>query len=379
VPENYSLNLISFPYFKVLMPFLVNIMNKQIGVLFLLISVFFLNFTNAQNAKVDSLENVLKIHKTDDTIKVNLLNQIAYLIYQKDSGKAQNYAAQAGELSDKLFFLKGKAESYWVIGTSILYNKSDRLALDYFLKALKIAEEINNKPKTVKYLIGCGMIYKSLGNNSTAIECYEKAIKIAEEFSDKSLLAAALTNISIVYSSEGNADKALEGYQKVLDVSGASVKKTTIARVLNNMGAIYGNQGNRPKSLEYHFKALKISEEVNDRLGILLSFTAIGMANIGSADYQIALEYLQKALKIAEELKNKRKIALCLTTIGDIYIQTNNSQALEYFNKALVIAEEMADKFSLIYALMKIGDVYQAQGDFEKALLKYSSACELLV
>lgn len=352
-------------------------MNKQIGVLFFVISIFIVNVVNAQSTKVDSLENVLRIHKTDDTIKVNLLNQIAYLVYQKDSGKAQNYATQAGELSDKLSFLKGKAESYWVVGTSILYSKSDKLALDYFLKALKIAEEIDNKPKIAKYIIGCGMIYKSLGNNSAAIECYEKAIKIAEKFNDKSLLATALTNISIVYSSEGKVDKALEGYQKVLDIPGTSVKKINIARVLNNMGAIYGNQGNRPKSLECNFKSLKISEEINDNLGILLSYTSIGMTNMGCGDYQIALEYLEKALKIAEELRNKRKIALCLTTIGDIYMQTNNSQALDHFNKALVIAAEMSDNTTLIYALSKIGDVYQAQGDYEKALMQYEKALKI--
>lgn len=352
-------------------------MNKQLQMLLVILSIFLIGKINAQNAKVDSLENVLKIHKTDDTLKVKLLNQIAYLIFQNDSGKAQSYATQAGELSDKLSFRKGKAESFWVIGASISYYKSDKLALDYYLKALKIAEEINSKHSTVKYLIGCGMLYKSIGNNSAAIECYEKAILIAGEFNDKLLLAAALTNISIVYSSEGKADKALEGYQKVLDIPGTSVKKTTIARVLNNMGAIYGNRGNHSKALEYDFKSLKICEELNDKSGIMLSFITIGMTNIARADYQTALEYIQKALKLAEELKNKRKISLCLSTIGDVYMQTNNLLALDYYQKALVIAEEMSEKTTLINALSKIGDVYQAQGNFEKALVHYQKALKI--
>ncbi len=352
-------------------------MNKQLQMLLVILSLFLIGKINAQNAKVDSLENVLKIHKTDDSLKVKLLNQIAYLIYQNDSGKAQSYATQAGELSDKLSYLKGKAESFWVMGASISYNKSDKLALNYYLKALKIAEEIKSKPSTVKYLIGCGMLYKSIGNNSAAIECYEKAIIIAGEFNDKSLLAAALTNISIVYSSEGKADKALEGYQKVLDIPGTSVKKTTIARVLNNMGAIYGNRGNHLKALEYDFKSLKICEELNDKSGIMLSFITIGMTNIARADYQTALDYLLKAQKLAEELKNKRKISLCLSTIGDVYMQTNNLLALDYYQKALVIAEEMSEKTTLINALSKIGDVYQAQGDFEKALVHYQKALKI--
>ena len=40
----------------------------------LLLTVFFAYTVNAQKNKVDSLENILKKHSTNDTIRVNLLN-----------------------------------------------------------------------------------------------------------------------------------------------------------------------------------------------------------------------------------------------------------------------------------------------------------------
>ncbi len=157
-------------------------MNKQIQILLLIIlSVFIVGKIDAQNTKVDSLETLLKNQKTEDTVRVHLLNQIAYLVYKNDTNKAKSYATQAGELSDKINFLKGKAESFWVIGVSLSYYSSYKVALEYFLKAAKIAEAINFKPGIVKYITSSGSNYANIGNIQAAKECYEKAIKIAEE------------------------------------------------------------------------------------------------------------------------------------------------------------------------------------------------------
>ena len=78
-----------------------------------------------QSTRVDSLENLLNNHKTEDTVRVQLLNQIASLVYKNDTNKAKSYTTQAGELSDKINFLKGKAESIWVKGLSLSFYKSD--------------------------------------------------------------------------------------------------------------------------------------------------------------------------------------------------------------------------------------------------------------
>src|SRR5665647_2052013 len=147
-------------------------MNKQIQGLLLFLSLFMFEALKAQNTNVDSLENVLKIHHAEDTTKVNLLNKIAEIVYKNNDNKASEYANKAVELSDKLNYKKGKAESFYIIGTSLSYNKSDKQALDYYLKALKIAEEMNDKQGISRCLIACGVKYAAIGNISDATECY---------------------------------------------------------------------------------------------------------------------------------------------------------------------------------------------------------------
>jgi len=122
-------------------------MNRQLQTVLLFLSIFMFGSIKAQHVKVDSLENVLNRLGSEDTVKVNLLNKLALTIFTKHAEKALDYANKAAELSDKLNFKKGKSESFYVIGRSLSYYKSDTLALNYFLKALKIAEEIDYKPE----------------------------------------------------------------------------------------------------------------------------------------------------------------------------------------------------------------------------------------
>ena len=108
-------------------------MKKQIQICLLILSILFAGTAKTQTTKLDSLENVLKIHNEEDTVRVNLLNETSYVLYKNDSIKASRYANEAAELSGKLNFKKGLAQSYYVTGISLSYNKSDKLALDYFL------------------------------------------------------------------------------------------------------------------------------------------------------------------------------------------------------------------------------------------------------
>ena len=191
-------------------------MNKLLKILLLFCTIFNFNIIKAQDAKLDSLEKCLKTHLTDDTVKVKLLNKIVRNIYKNDADKAFDIANKVIEISEKLNFSKGKAESYYLIGTSISYNKSDKLALDYFLKALKIAEDLNNRNGIAQYLIACGVSYAAIGNISEATQCYLRARQIGKELKDQSLITRSLAYLSVIYTGKGDYRKALEGYQQIL-------------------------------------------------------------------------------------------------------------------------------------------------------------------
>ena len=353
-----------------------SLMNKQIQVLLLFLSIFVVNTIKAQNTKVDSLENLLKIHVAEDTVKVHLLNKIAFVIYSKDIEKSRSCAAQAGELSDKLNFRKGKAESLWVMGLS--YSKSDRpTAVDYFQKALKIAKEINNKTEIVKYLTILGANHRLQNHDSTAIECFREAMKISEGEKDRLGIAKSLINMSSIYMKIDNYEKAIDGYQKALKIVKEFNNKSLIASCTNNLGIIYSYRGNYPLALEYFQMYLKIKDDPNDRLTNFAGFGNIGNIYLLLSDYPKAFDYFGRALKIAEELKDQQKIATCYANIGCVYKKMNDLKSLEYFRKALAISDEVGEEMITLSVLIYLGDVYVQQNEFNQALESYQKALKI--
>jgi len=348
-------------------------MNKYIRVLLLFISILIVNKTNAQNTKIDSLEKILKAHQVDDTVKVNLLNKIAYGFYNKDVTKMRSYATQAVELADKLKFLKGKIESNRLIGIS--YSKTDKpLSVEYLQKALKIAQEIKHVDGIAKCLNTLGIYYKAQGENGKAIECYQKGIKMYEDLGDKLKVANWLQSLSMIFRAIGNYDDAIDGFHKALKLFEELDETSEVANCLNSLGIIYAYQGNYPLALESFQKYLKIKEELSNGSLDFQGLINIGNIYISLLDYPKALEHFQKALKIAEEQKSDNKISNSLANIGYVYLKTNNLLALEYFQKALKANEKRNDKLLIISTLIYIGDFYFQQGDFDNAMANYSKA-----
>ena len=173
-------------------------MNKPIIYLILCLSFFTGETIFAQVSKADSIDHLLNLHQTDDTVKVNLLNEAANSLFYHEKEKILQYATQAEELGDKLNYRKGKIESLLLIGN---YHKTNNpaLALECSQKAMGISENINYTSGIVNSLNLEGNAYKALGKYAQAHESFQKALTISENIENKHLIAKCLTNIGSSY------------------------------------------------------------------------------------------------------------------------------------------------------------------------------------
>lgn len=300
----------------------------------LLIVIFLLlNFwTNAQHQKTDSLENLLLKQTEQDTIRVNLLNETAYKLYNIDIDKTLLYAKEARELANKLHFTKGEARSLNIIG------------IYYYLKA--------NYPK--------------------ALEFYQTSMQLYEKINDESGISNSLNNIGLIYDLQGNYPKALEYHKKSLELEEKTGDKQGVSRSLSNIGLIYDLQGNYPKAIEYYQNSLKIADEIGDKQGISECFGNIGYIYNAQGDYSKALEYFNNSLKLDEEIGNLEGICLNYMGFGAVYIKTNAyAKALTYTRKALKIANELESLNVLKDINRQLAEIYAATNDYKNAYEHY--------
>ncbi len=341
---------------------------KGILITILIIIIFALDIC-AQKAKVDSLINLLEQHPKEDTVRVNLLNDIAYSSLRIDHEKSLNYAENALKLGVKLNFKKGIANALNNIGVTHKNQGNYPIALESYQKSLEIVEELGDKKGIVTRLNNIGGIFKHQGNYPLALEYFHKSLKISEENNYKQGIVNCLIIIGNVHSAQGNYPLTLECFQKSLDTSKEIGDKLGIAFSLNNIGIIHERQGNYPQALDYYRRSLKIKEKLEYKSGIGSTLNNIGIIHERQGNHPLALDYYQQSLKIKEELGEKSGIARRLKNIGHIYdAQGKYPRALEYYQRSLKISEEIGDKFVIGEVNSMLGSLYLKKHNYNKAL-----------
>lgn len=359
---------------------------------FILIFLLSLNVLPAQNKKIDFLLILLQTDK-EDTTKVKHLNDLGGLLklHNPDTAiilgnqalriltpvNSQEFSSVKEGVEEKRIKLL-RARTLGNLGNYYELKSDYTNAMDCYLKALKINEDLKNQKGIAAHLCNIGNVYLEQSNYSKALGYYFKALKIGEELGNKFGIAVNFGNIANVYSHEADYPKALDYYFKALKIAEEIGDKGGISADYGNIGVIYNDQENYPQALYYYLKALKISEELGNK-SLMASWTGnIGIVYYNQKNYPYALGYYLKALKISEELGKKNIIAANLTNIGSLYTKTGKfKEAEQYLKRAIAINENIGTLDFLWQSEEALSDLYDTTGRHKEALIYYKKAVAL--
>ncbi|MCK9206764.1 MAG: tetratricopeptide repeat protein [Salinivirgaceae bacterium] len=341
---------------------------------------FNFNITEAfcQNStKLDSLLFSLE-RTTHDTMRIDLMNEISESYRKENSQKAEDYVLKAMQLSEKIGFKRGLADSYKLIGTQSIHKNDYSKATEYLEKAIGIYKELGIYLEiSVCYRrIGLTHVYQS--NFSTAIEYYNKALIIDEQLDNMKGVADCFNDMGVIYNYMGDHTKSIEYQQKSLEVCKQLNDKQAISSRLINLGASYDDQSDYTRAIECYMEALNIKVELNDKRGISMCYNNIGEVCNDKGDYALAIGYYEKSLSIDTELDDKEGISISLINIGNIHSkQQSVNTALEYYEKSLKIAEQIGNKRIVANNLNNIGESLIALGEVQKAKVTFGQSIKL--
>jgi len=332
---------------------------------------------SAQNRTIDSLLTLLKNDKVtggaDDTIQMFRLIQLSSEYtrtgsYDSSLAYSNKVLALYSNLNKYpkgiLITLKrGNTSIYTNIGNAYSRKGDYPKALDHYLKALKMAEELKEKVRIGNIYGNMAAVYMSQGEFSKCLDYNLKSLKIRQDLSDKAGIGMSYCNIGVLYidmSEKGkvtNKDSlceiALDYYLKALELAKEVGDKDQVAGLQGNIGNAYYIQANAHtnpeqkealynKAFDYYLKAMKMSEELGAKAS-----NAVWHGNIGSlyADrkkYADGEKYLLKAIELSAEigLINEERIFEELLT--DLYTKTNRYQlALEHHKKSTALKDTL--------------------------------------
>jgi len=280
---------------------------------------------------------------------------------------AQNKDSLWAVYSNKTQADTNRLKAIQAIAWSCRSNKPDT-AIILAEQELTLAQSSKQKLYEAKALNTIGLAFMNKSSYPKAIDYFLKALKINEEIKDRQGIGLCYINIGIIYYYQSNFQKALEYYFKALKTREEIGNKRDIAACYGNIGIVYQQQANFQKSLEYFLKALKIFEETDNKQGIATCYANIGIVYVGQKNYPKALEYDLKSLKMRKAMSDKKGIAICYTNLATLYNKlTNYKLAILYSDSSLVLCKQLGDINEARYAYQDLATAYSKTNRYKEA------------
>ena len=339
--------------------------------------VSLLSFTHsfAQSPETDSLLRDAGKEK-NDTLKVNALINLAIENSQSAPNKSLEYAEKAREIAAKINFKSGEAYAYKWLGIVNNYQGNYYDALLNSNKSLDIFEALGDKAGTSNLLSNLGSFYADKGEDSKAVEYYLRSLDLAQQIENKLRIETALGNIGVIYSKNpATNDKALEYYFQALPYAIEVNDTASIGILYTNVGEVYVAQGNYSKAEKYYDTAIAIS---NGTAGVAYTYNDLGKLYRLKKDFTAANNFFEKGYAVAKQYNSSIDILQSLIGEAQVQLETGKTPgAITSFKEALTLGTTLNSPPELKDIYSGLASAYQKLNDYKNALFFQGKLNEL--
>ncbi|MBD2357578.1 tetratricopeptide repeat protein [Tolypothrix sp. FACHB-123] len=332
-----------------------------------------INVEIVQKPTINS-QNLSPAQQRADAQAKELLQAAEKLIQQGTPASRQQALEkylQALKIRQEIGDRSGEATALLAIGTLYYLQGENPKALEYYNQALSIRRELKDKLGEAVMLQSIAGAYSSLGEKPKALEYYNQALSIFQSAKQSYFVAAALVGIGRIYFSSGETSKALAAYNQALEIHRASGNLDGEADILGTIGQAYTSLGESQKALAAFNQALKIQRTTKNLAGQVETLTIIATLYSSLGDNQKARESLTQVLELQKQLPqpDSGRQAIAAMGIGTIYVASSDyPQALAYFNQARSLFQQAGNPNLEAEVLTQISFIYNQLGQQQKSL-----------
>jgi len=292
-------------------------MKTRFLIICLLFSLTVGAYNDYRNAKVDSLEALLKSNnppKGDDLLRAYDELMRGWLPFDKK--KATEYGNKALALSYERNGMRVRQDVLRRFGLMRYGNEEFDEALRYFNQALAIVDSMeHDKRYTQRDIDDCrSCLYGAIGNvynlqdkHHLAIHYYQLALPIFEKYNWLESQTILYHNIGELYLTMGNQQEAEQNYLMALKQSEASGDSLMMALGRKGLIKIYMDRGDYKQARETAWKCYAYyhahrTEEAEDYPVVLASMARLNMMK-GHEDMSAAKVFAKEAASLADSLR----------------------------------------------------------------------------
>ncbi|MEL7006634.1 MAG: tetratricopeptide repeat protein, partial [Bacteroidota bacterium] len=158
--------------------------------------------------KIDSLESQLNSSKSEDVLRVDLLNEAGYEYWIINPEKSVKYGEEALDLSEKLDYQNGYAKANRVIGVAYWAQGNQNRALEYLITSQTAYEKIEDQEGIANTMLNIGMVYADLEQYELALKKYDQAIDRFTSLNLDNRIATTFTKMATTFINQGQKSQA---------------------------------------------------------------------------------------------------------------------------------------------------------------------------
>jgi len=274
---------------------------------------------------VDSLRKLLARHIQEDTARVDILNNLSYELRRTKPAITDSLLKITIPLSEKLDYKKGLGYAL-AIHLGRLYAQLKYTSADSLFPISKQLLDTVKDFKSESYLFRTmGSMKMDEGDYSTSLDYYLKALKMAQDAGDVKGAISIESSIGYLYNILQEFEKAIPYQTDALKHADSIGYKVGVSGAYNAIGKTYKTQGNYPASLDAYTKGLHVDEELKDTGSIAVSHGNIGdvyerMGNYPEAfkNIQVFIDYYKNSPKTEDRISwGEWVLAKAYTHSGD--------------------------------------------------------------
>ncbi len=342
----------------------------------IILTIMSLNISLAQNAKIDSLNNLINT-ATTDTGRIMLTLQKIDIITTINLDSAIQLGMKTLREAQEIKFYRGEIDlrQKLVYGFSYKGNFSDAEEqlnyLDNFLEPSKDSTDF------AKIYGSWGLLYGMQSKYDSSIIFYEKEIAIFERAGKGSELGRSYSNIAIGYQQLSKFSMALVYQQKSLALYESNKNEVGQAYTYVNLANTYLNMGDFERAESAFLKSIELAIKNQLNNVELYAYANISSLYIDEAKWQKSFDFAIKAANLGAKMGDQGIQAASLAKASRAMVNLGKAEkALALSQTAIAVADSSAQPLNISQANASMGFVLKLTKKWSEAIPYYERAFE---
>lgn len=268
----------------------------------------------------------------------------------------------AAKAQDTTLLIASKIRIAFIISTMDSYEAEKEFN--------KLFEQSTSHRNRLECLNGLALIYENRGENAEALDYYLKALNEAEEIDDTYFKGILLNNIGLIKLKNEQYDEALADFQQAL-IYAKEVNEIRLSYNLqNNIGLIFYTKEDYVAAADHYRETIQHAQEIGFPY-------AVAVAHINLSNSYNYIDEHNKALLHADSAVRYMKAANDFSNLSLVqFLKASAKRSLNRYQEALVDvlagvehAKENQDLNSISRGYKLKSDIHEDLGDFKNAFL----------